>query len=211
MIIPFKLLAVLLTLALLFFITYRYFCTLLYFIVRKVFHKNFKENYVDIVEGLTLLWAFIFVYIASIKSLQEIIAESEMYFVTLIFGIVGIIWCYFRWRIYSFKELPQWEDNEKYMATKKIIIFSLVFIFTIYYGYSQYSSIVVSEYKVNSIEVLGNTAKVTCLIALDRILNQFYTLYKYKKMNITNKEKKSMSQIEKILEDVKLIGYDIKK
>lgn len=100
----------------------------------------------------------------------------ELYLIYTFIGVACVMWCYFKWDI-KFLSVPKFNSNSKEVALKKLIVFSVVFVISLYYGYSQLLK-TLNNIEVNLSIVLANITIVPGMIAFDRVMSQLVSLFK---------------------------------
>lgn len=163
-------------LSLLIFFAIRALAISLFLILHKIY-KAKKVSEEPILTSICFLISFmtIYLYAADIPYIKEKLTNQEWYAFYVIFGGLGIIWSYIQWSVNSFKSLPKWERKDR-MAIKKIVIFSIMFIYSVRGGYEQMINSITGS-KTDAIYIITNTAIIGCMIAMDRVMNQIHTLY----------------------------------
>ncbi|MBA4686348.1 MAG: hypothetical protein H2184_04275 [Candidatus Galacturonibacter soehngenii] len=133
----------------------------------------------------SLIFSIMFLasYIIFFTSIAEIIITKnqlsylEHYLTYTCIGVTCILWCYFKWEL-SWKTLPQFEDDE-IMPIKKVLIFSIVMLITLIYGYQQMEKLFNGNTE-DAVLILANATIVPGIIVFDRIMNQIIVLKKIK-------------------------------
>ncbi len=150
-------------------------------------HLLKKDNHFyhekELTISIMLYIVFTFIYFKTLRSAltPEENVYGEIYILYTIYGIFSVFWAYLHWGVKSWKEklifAPQ-RDN----IIKKGILYAMVFIFALILGYHQtlsYSGI----REIDAMYSIANISVFTCIIALDRVMNQVYLHYNYKKSN----------------------------
>ncbi len=147
--------------------------------------KQDKHFYHEKELGVSILLyiLFTFIYFRTLRSALTLDKNvyGEIYILYTIYGIFSVFWAYLHWGVTSWKEkvsfAPQ-QDN----IVKKGILYSIVFVFALILGYHQtlsYSGIK----EIDAMYSIANISVFTCIIALDRVMNQIYLNHNYKKNN----------------------------
>jgi|GEM_PF-5538835 len=162
--------------SLLIFFAIRALAILVYMLVFKI--TKIEIGDAPILTSVAMLIIFMTLYLsaANTPSIKEKLTNQEWYAFYVILGGLGIIWSYVQWKTNSFKSLPKLETEKDRMAIKKMVIFSLMFLYSVRGGYEQVINSL-AEKKTDAIYIITNTAIIGCMIAMDRVMNQIHTLY----------------------------------
>lgn len=172
------------------FSVYRLLFIFLGHILTHLFNKDkhfYQEKELRI--SILLYVVFTFVYFRTLRSALTLEANvyGEIYILYTIYGVFSVFWAYLHWGVTSWKEplifAPQ-RDN----IIKKGILYAMVFIFALILGYHQtlsYSGIK----EIDAMYSIANISVFTCIIALDRVMNQIYLNHNYKKNDKASKNR----------------------
>lgn len=122
------------------------------------------------------LWGIAVIMFGVPRKTDDSLKNLIWYVIFTFFGVVSIIWCYFRWD-FKWKAKIRFEDDKTVMALKKIIVFGVVMGFAFYHGYKQMDAIF-NDAKIDSTLTIYNVTLISGIIALDRVLNQVSSVYK---------------------------------
>lgn len=146
-------------------------------IICKITKSNDKTKKFDILISTALF----FIFAVSLITAIDVVAKSyaltdlEYYMCFCIIGLSAILWSYFDWDISSLKNIPRFSEKEPNLI-KKIMVFSVVFVFSFIFGYQQSVSIL-SDRAVDGAVLLTNFTMISTLIAFDRLLNPIYQYF----------------------------------
>lgn len=165
-----------LILAFLIFLFVKLIIVLLYKFVWKLLGET-KEGFdtFEIFSSCALLFVFVVIWFASMPAVDKVLGmtDIEFYISFCMIGIFCVIWCYFSWGMLHIMVKPRLAtDKEK--RIKKIVIYSLIFLFVISQGYQQALHSMDANYEVNVLFSVTNYSVIVALIALDRVMNQIF-------------------------------------
>lgn len=150
-------------------------------LIKKLVNGTESPNKNSILLSFCLLLLFLSGFIKAVQAVNIVFWGYEQtlldwYMIYILIGIACIVWCYFKWDL-KLISLPKFNDNSKEVAAKKTIIFFLVFLFSLFYGYHQIQMI------LNHVEIdLGftviNITVISVIIALDRVFSQLVSINK---------------------------------
>ena len=164
------------------FSLYRLLFILLGYALTHLFNKD-KHFYHEKELGISILLYVLFtlVYFRTLSSAltPNTNVYGEIYILYTIYGIFSVCWAYLHWGVTSWKEklifAPQHDT-----IIKKGILYAMVFVFALILGYHQTLSYSGAS-EMDALYSIANISVFTCIIALDRVMNQVYLHYHHKK------------------------------
>ncbi len=165
----------LVTVAVVTFLILKLVIVILYKIITKIFKSQLtsdKENKFDLSMSVALYLIVLEIWFASLNAMinKYFLSDVEVYIALNISGFLSIVWCYFSWEASRILVKPRIaKSNEQ--RVKKIVVYSLIMIFTIYLGYHQMRS-VFYDTGVSEVLALANYSIFVTAIAFDRVMNQ---------------------------------------
>lgn len=116
------------------------------------------------------IWMITWTSLASKYSIDNLI----FYISFCLIGVFCVIWCYFSWDIEHIFVMPR-KAKAKHKKIKKIVLYTLIFIFVMCQGYFQTLHALDPTVEVNVLFQVTNYSIVVGIIALDRIMNQIFS------------------------------------
>lgn len=142
---------------------------------KHVFHQR------ELTISIVLYVLFTFVYFKNIRSIltPDTNAYSEIYILYTLYGVFSVFWAYLHWDAQAWLTLPKFTKQADNIV-KKGILYAMVFIFATILGYHQTLSYVGLQ-EIDPMYSIANISIFTCIIALDRVVNQVYLAHHHKK------------------------------
>lgn len=163
--------------ALLLFILYKVFiiflCKFINFIFGRIYKKagNTQMSF-SISLSIGVQVVFISIWILAISRGNVLgLTNLQAYAALCITSFFSVFWCYFSWDIEHIFVLPR-KAKPTERRIKKIILYTLIYIFTVFQGYYQTMHAINKESEISALLSVANYSIVVGIIALDRIMNQ---------------------------------------
>lgn len=179
---------ILLIISLIVFLGVRLVAILFYEILCCLFKSKEKNDMgaFNFLFSLAFLGIYMQVFSGALQAVIPYMSTTlELYMVYTSLGIIAMIWCYFRWD-FKFKAKPRFGKNDIMTVIKKIIVYSVVMCFSVYYGYVNINKLINGQ-EIDITILLVNATIVPVMIALDRILNQIMNLINQIKLENTSR------------------------
>lgn len=149
------------------FVGIEWFCT------KKSINKDEKFN-ASLSLGFILLFLVGFCCATLVVLQKKTFNDLEAYVLVICIGIYTILWCYFEWSG-GIKQIPRISVDKRMIALKKIFVFSIVMVFSIFMGYLQMKKLIY-ENDVDIYILLANATLISSMLAFDRVMNQVHVL-----------------------------------
>lgn len=145
-------------------------------VLRKTICKHVKgEGAFELAVSVAAQVLFLAIWVISwgILATRYPIDNLVFYISFCLIGVFCVIWCYFSWDIEHIFVMPR-KAKEEERKIKKIVIYTLIFIFVMCQGYFQTLHALDPSVEVNVLFQVTNYSIVVGIIALDRIMNQIF-------------------------------------
>lgn len=160
------------------FLIYKVMYVLFCKLIRRCMKTKTDEKFsrFDLNLSIAMQLIFISTWVTFMEAVnQRGILDSLSFYVSFcLIGVFCIIWCYFSWDAEHFFVKPR-KASHKEKKSKKIIVYSLIMIFVLCQGYFQTLHAMKNEIEVNVLFSVTNYSVIVAAIALDRVLNQFFS------------------------------------